>query len=57
MVLKDSSADPQADAVETTGAQAVAAAINADPDNWTVYNTTLVVQEGKIMEVHRIWVP
>ena len=57
VVLKDSSADPQADAVETTGAQAVAAAINADPDNWTVYNTTLVVQEGKIVEVHRIWVP
>ena len=57
VVLKDSSADPQADAVETTGAQAVAAAINADPDNWTVYNTTLVVQEGKIVEVRRIWVP
>lgn len=57
VVLKDSSADPQADAVETTGAQAVAAAINADPDNWTVYNTTLVVQEGKIVEVNRIWVP
>ena len=57
VVLKDSSADPQADAVETTGAQAVAAAIKADPDNWTVYNTTLVVQEGKIVEVRRIWVP
>ena len=57
VVLKDSSADPQADAMETTGAQAVAAAINADPDNWTVYNTTLVVQEGKIVEVRRIWVP
>ena len=56
-MLKDSSTDPQADAVETTGAQAVAAAINADPDNWTVYNTTLVVQEGKIVEVRRIWVP
>ena len=35
VVLKDSSADPQAEAVETTGADAVAAAINADPDNWT----------------------
>ena len=57
VVLKDSSADPQAEAVETTGADAVAAAINADPDNWTVYNTTLVVQEGKIVEVRRIWVP
>lgn len=57
VVLKDSSADPQADAVETTGAQAVAAAINADPDNWTVYNTTLVVQGGKVLEVRRIWVP
>lgn len=57
VVLKDSSADPQAEAVETTDADAVADAINADPDNWTVYNTTLVVQDGKILEVHRIWVP
>ena len=57
VVLKDSSADPQAEAVETTGASAVAAAINADPDNWTVYNTTLVVQGGKVQEVRRIWVP
>ena len=57
VVLKDSSADPQAEAMETTGASAVAAAINADPDNWTVYNTTLVVQGGKVLEVRRIWVP
>ena len=57
VVLKDSSADPQAEVVETTGASAVAAAINADPDNWTVYNTTLVVQGGKVQEVRRIWVP
>ena len=57
VVLKDSSADPQAEAVETMGAEAVAAAINADPDNWTTYNTTLVVQGGKVLEVRRIWVP
>ena len=57
VVLKDSSAEDQAEAVETTGASAVAAAINADPDNWTVYNTTLVVQGGKVQEVRRIWVP
>ena len=57
VVLKDSSADPQAEAVETTGADAVAAAINADPDNWTTYNTTLVVQGGEALEVRRIWVP
>ena len=57
VVLKDSSADPQAEAVETTGADAVAAAINADPDNWTTYNTTLVVQGGKVLEVRRIWMP
>ena len=57
VVLKDSSADPQAETVETTGAAAVAAAINADPENWTVYNTTLVVQGGKVQEVRRIWVP
>ena len=43
--------------METTGADAVAAAINADPDNWTTYNTTLVVQGGKVLEVRRIWVP
>lgn len=57
VVLKDSSADPQAEAVETTGASTVAAAINADPDNWTVYNTTLVVQGGRVQEVRRIWLP
>ena len=57
VVLKDSSADPQAEEMETTGASAVAAAINADPDNWTVYNTTLVVQGGRVLEVRRIWVP
>ena len=57
VVLKDSSADPQAEAVETTGADAVAAVINADPDNWTTYNTTLVVQGGRVLEVRRIWVP
>ena len=57
VVLKDSSADPQAEEMETTGASAVAAAINAEPDNWTVYNTTLVVQGGKVLEVRRIWVP
>ena len=57
VVLKDSSAAPQAETVETTGAAAVAAAINAEPENWTVYNTTLVVQGGKVQEVRRIWVP
>ena len=57
VVLKDSSADPQAETVETIGAAAVAAAINAEPENWTVYNTTLVVQGGKVQEVRRIWVP
>lgn len=57
VVLKDSSADPQAEAVETTGADTVAAAINADPGNWTTYNTTLVVQGGRVLEVRRIWVP
>ena len=47
VVLKDSSADPQAEAVETTGADAVAAAINAEPDNWTTYNTTLVCRAAR----------
>lgn len=57
VVLKDSSAAPQAEAVETTGADAVAAALNAEPDGWYVYNTTVVIQGGKILEVRRIWVP
>ena len=57
VVLKDSSADPQAETVETAGADAVAAALNAEPDGWYVYNTTVVVQGGKILEVRRIWVP
>ena len=57
VVLKDSSADPQAETVETAGADAVAAALNAEPDGWTVYNTTVTVQEGKIREIRRIWVP
>lgn len=57
VVLKDSFAAPQAEVVETTGADAVAAALNAEPDGWHVYNTTVVVQGGKILEVRRIWVP
>ena len=57
VVLKDSSADPQAEAVETTGADAVAAAINADPDNWTTYNTTLVVQGGKLQKLPKRLLP
>lgn len=57
VVLKDSSADPQAEAVETAGADAVAAAINAEPENWTVYNTTLAVQGGRVLQIRRIWVP
>lgn len=57
VILKDSSADPQAEAVETTGADAVAVVLNAEPDGWHVYNTTVVVQGGKILEIRRIWVP
>ena len=57
VVLKDSSADPQAETVETAGTDAVAAALNAEPDGWYVYNTTVVVQGGKVLEVRRIWVP
>ncbi len=57
VILKDSSADPQAEAVETTDADAVAVALNAEPDGWHVYNTTVVVQGGKILEIRRIWVP
>ena len=34
VTLSDSSADPQASAVETDGADAVAEAVNAEPDGW-----------------------
>lgn len=56
VVLEDSSADPNASMVETTGAADVARDI-ADSDNWTVYNTTVFVQDGHVTDIQRVWVP
>ena len=57
VVLKDSSADPQASAVETDGADAVAKAVNAEPDGWMPNNTLVFTEDGTISSIVRIWVP
>ena len=57
VVLKDSSADPQAEAVETDGADAVAEAVNAEPDGWMPNNTLVFTEDGTISSIVRIWVP
>lgn len=57
VVLKDSSADPQASAVETDGADAVAEAVNAEPDGWMPNNTLVFTEDGTISSIVRIWVP
>lgn len=56
VTLEDSSADPNASMVETSGVADVARAI-ADSDDWTVYNTTVFVKDGHVFDVQRIWVP
>ena len=56
VTLEDSSADPQASALESTGVADVARDI-ADSDNWTVYNTTAFVQDGHVFDIQRVWVP
>lgn len=56
VTLEDSSADPQAAAVESSGKADVARDI-ADSDNWTVTNTTVFVQKGQVFDVQRVWVP
>lgn len=56
VTLEDSSADPQAAAVESSGKADVARDI-ADSDNWTVNNTTVFVQKGQVFDVQRVWVP
>ena len=55
--LSDSSADPQASAVETDGADAVAEAVNAEPDGWMPNNTLVFTEDGTISSIVRIWVP
>ncbi len=55
--MEDSSADPQASAVESDGAAAVEQAFNADPDYWICNNTTVFTDSGKVSNIVRIWVP
>lgn len=59
VVLRDSSADPHAEAQVTTGDAAVAAAIAADATGagFSCANTTITVEGGLIVEIDRIWVP
>ena len=57
VTLSDSSADPQASAVETDGADAVAEAVNAAPDGWMPNNTLVFTEDGTISSIVRIWVP
>lgn len=57
--LEDSSADPQAEAVVTTGDQAVYEAITAEDsfDYWSAGNTTVRVENGAVVAIVRRWVP
>lgn len=55
--VEDSSADPQASAVESNGAAAVEEAFNADPDYWVCNNTTVFTDHGSVSNIVRIWVP
>lgn len=57
VTLSDSSADPQASTVETDGADAVAEAVNAEPDGWMPNNTLVFTEDGTISSIVRIWVP
>ena len=56
VTLEDSSADPNASMVESSGVADVARDV-ADSDNWTVYNTTVFVQDGHVFDIQRVWVP
>lgn len=57
IVVTDSSADPQANPVESDGIDAVTEAVSAEPDSWYCNNTTVFTQDGVITNINRIWVP
>lgn len=57
VVLKDSSGSPQARSGGDRRSAVAAAHQCTDPDNWTVYNTTVVVQGGRCGRCLHIWVP
>ena len=56
--ISDTSADVQVDSAAVyEGIKDVEAAFNADPDDWSCYNTTVFTDGGKVSGVNRIWVP
>ena len=57
VTMEDSSADPQASAMESDGASAVEEAFNADPDYWVCNNTTIFTDNGSVSNIVRVWVP
>ena len=57
VTMEDSSADPQASAVESDGASAVEEAFNAGPANWNCNNTTVFTDNGNVSSIVRVWVP
>ena len=52
-----SAASAPASGVETDGADAVADAVNAEPDGWMPNNTLVFTEDGTISSIVRIWVP
>ena len=57
VTLSDSSANVDAQPVETKGAMEVGKAVSEDQDNWTPYNTTVFTKDGEVSNILRIWVP
>jgi len=57
VTMEDSSADPQASAVESDGASAVEEDFNADPDYWICNNTKVFTDNGSVSNIVRVWVP
>ena len=57
VTMEDSSADPQASAVESDGTSAVEEAFNADPEYWNCNNTTVFTDNGSVSNIVRVWVP
>ena len=57
VTMEDSSADPQASAVESDGAAAVEQAFNADPDYWVCNNSSIFTDGGRVSNIVRVWVP
>lgn len=57
VLLSDGSAEYGAEPAELSGDTAAAEAVAADETGFTCYNTTLLVENGEIVRIDRIWVP